>query len=324
MKDVFIGVDLGGTETKIGCFDSDLNRIARTTIPTYVELGSEAIVDRIGRAVEELLSANGIHEDEFIGAGIGSPGVIDVDAGVVIATSNLRFENVPLRQMLQDRLGKPVVLENDANITCWAEHVSGAGKGCNEMILITLGTGIGGGLITNGELVHGSDCNAAELGHTIYQPDGRQCGCGQKGCIEAYASANSTAARATEAIQAGAESSLKKLIEDNGEITCKDVYEHSAAGDKLAREITDGSAKALAQFCISILHVSGPECIVFYGGMTHAGSLLLDPIKKYFRQGIWTIKKEHVKICLAMLGDNAGIVGSAALALHHYKKGKKI
>lgn len=320
MKEVFIGIDLGGTETKIGCFNSDLKLIDRSSIPTRVELGPESIVERIGQAVEKLLADNNIKNDDFLAAGIGSPGVVDAAAGVVIATSNLKFENVHLRQMLSERLGKPVTLENDANITCWAEHVAGAGKGCNEMLLITLGTGIGGGIITNGQLVHGFGCNAAELGHVIYQPNGRKCGCGQNGCIEAYASASSTAVRATEAVQTGVESSLKKLLDEKEQITCKDVYEHSAAGDKLAREITDDTAKALAQFCISMLHITGPECIVFFGGMTGAGDFLLNPVKKFFREGIWTIKKENVKLCLATLGNDAGITGTAALARHHYKK----
>ena len=320
MKEVFVGVDLGGTETKIGCFSSDLKRIDRTSIPTPVELGPEAIVDRIGLAVEKLLSDNHINNGNFVAAGIGSPGVVDTAAGVVLATSNLKFENVPLRDMLSRRLGRTVTLENDANITCWAEHVAGAGRGCDEMILVTLGTGIGGGMIANGELVHGFACNAAELGHAIYQPDGRKCGCGQNGCIEAYASANSTATRATEAIREGAASSLKELLDENGEISCKDVYDHSKAGDRLARYITDGTARALAHFCISMLHIDGPECIVFFGGMTHAGDLLLKPIKKFFQEGIWTIKKEHVRICLSNLGDDAGIIGAAGLALHQHKK----
>jgi glucokinase len=281
-----------------------------------VELGAQSIVDRIGQAVEKLLKDNKIAYKDFIAVGIGSPGVIDAARGIVMATSNLKFENVPLAKMLSDRLKKPAILENDANITCWAEHVAGAGKGCDEMLLLTIGTGIGGGIITNGEILHGFDCNGAELGHAIYQPDGRKCGCGQKGCIEAYASASATAARAEEALRGGTKSLLKKVLDEKGCVTCKDVFDHVAAGDALAKEITDGTAKALAQFCISMLHISGPECIVFFGGMTRAGDLFLNPIKKFFNEGIWTIKKERVRFCLAMLGDDAGIIGTASLAMH--------
>ena len=322
MDEVFIGVDLGGTNIKIGCLDSDLTVIAKTSIPTEVESGPESIIDRIGRSVEELLAASGLSVKDICAAGIGSPGLMDIDAGVVIAAHNLRFQNVPLRKMLSERLGKPSVLENDANITCWAEHVAGAGKGADEMILITLGTGIGGGIISSGELVHGYRNSAAELGHTIIYPDGRLCGCGQKGCVEAYASASSTASRAAEAIQAGAESSLKKLLDENGEITCKDVYDHLAAGDKLAKEITDGTAKALAVFCINMLHATGPERIVFYGGMIGAGELLLKPVQNFFERYIWNLKKEDVQLCLATLGGDAGIIGTAALAMHVVKGGR--
>lgn len=316
MSEVFVGIDLGGTETKIGCFDKGLKLIGRSSIATQVELGPQSIVDRIGQAIEKLLKDNKIAYKDFAAAGIGSPGVIDAARGIVMATSNLKFENVPLAKMLSDRLKKPAILENDANITCWAEHVAGAGKGCDEMMLLTIGTGIGGGIITNGEILHGFDCNGAELGHAIYQPDGRKCGCGQKGCIEAYASASATAARAEEALRGGAKSSLKKLLDEKGRVTCKDVFDHVAAGDALAKEITDGTAKALAQFCISMLHISGPECIVFFGGMTRAGYLFLNPIKKFFNECIWTIKKERVRFCLAMLGDDAGIIGTASLAMH--------
>jgi glucokinase len=182
------------------------------------------------------------------------------------------------------------------------------------MVFFTLGTGIGGGIISNGELVHGCGGNAAELGHIIIYPDGRKCNCGQKGCVEAYASANSTAKRATEAIEAGAKSGLKKVLEEKGEITCKDVYKHLAAGDELARQITDETAKALALLCVNVLHATEPKRIVFAGGMIAAGEPLLNRIKDYFDEYIWSLKKEAVEICFATLGEDAGIIGAAALA----------
>ncbi|MHC4396566.1 MAG: ROK family protein [Planctomycetota bacterium] len=322
MREIFVGIDLGGTNVKIGCFDSDLKLVTKTSIPTQLESGPESIVDRTVQAAEKILVEAGLSAENICAAGIGSPGPVDVDAGVVIATSNLRFTNVPLRQILSDRLGKPAVLENDANVTCWAEHVAGAGKGANDMVLITLGTGVGGGVISNGELVHGLGSNAGEMGHIIIYPDGRLCGCGQKGCVEAYASASSTATRATEAIKGGAQSSLKKLLDEKGEITCKEVYEHVASGDRLAKEITDDTAKALAIVCIVLLHTTGPERVVFFGGMIGAGELLLKPIRKFFDQYIWTINKEKMGLCFATLGDDAGIIGTASLAIHAREQGR--
>ncbi|MEA3227046.1 MAG: ROK family protein, partial [Planctomycetota bacterium] len=212
----------------------------------------------------------------------------------------------------------PVVFDNDANVACWGEYVAGAGKGVKDMVFFTLGTGIGGGVVSSGELVHGCDENAAELGHMIIYPNGRSCNCGQKGCVEAYASADSTARRATEALEAGANSSLGKVLEEKGKITCKDVYDHLASGDELAKEITDGTAEALALTCINMLHTTEPKRIVFTGGMIAAGDALLGRIQYFFDQHIWTLKKEQVEICFATLGEDTGIIGAAALARHTY------
>jgi glucokinase len=179
------------------------------------------------------------------------------------------------------------------------------------MVFFTLGTGIGGGIISGGKLLAGSGDNAAELGHIIVYPDGRRCNCGQRGCVEAYASASNTAKRA---IEAGAESSLKKVLKEKGKITSRDVYEHLKRGDGLAKEITDGTAKALAILCVNMLHTTEPKRIVFAGGMIAAGDILLDRIRDYFNEQIWSLKKETVEICFATLGEDAGIIGAAALA----------
>jgi glucokinase len=216
--------------------------------------------------------------------------------------------------MLSDRIGKPVVFENDANVACWGEHAVGAGKGADNMVFFTLGTGIGGGIINQGRLLEGAGDNANELGHVIIYPDGRRCNCGQQGCVEAYGSATWTAVRANEALEAGAESSLQKLRADKGEVSCKDVYDHAMAGDKFAIEVTDQTAKALALVCINMLHVSEPNRFVFAGGMIAAGDFLLNRIKEYFDELVWNIKKENVEICFATLGEDAGITGAAALA----------
>jgi glucokinase len=188
--------------------------------------------------------------------------------------------------------------------------------------LFTHGTGIGGGIVSNGEFVHGCDENGAELGHMIIYPNGRSCNCGQKGCVEAYASADSTARRAIEAIEAGAESSLKKVLDEKGKITSKDIYQHLAKGDKLAKEITDGTAEALAITCIDMLHTTEPKRIIFTGGMIAAGDVLLNRIKDFFDKHIWTLKKETVEICFATLGEDTRIIGAAALARHAKQQDK--
>jgi len=315
MGEILVGIDLGGTNVKVGCFDSALKLIDKASAATEADMGPEAVVERIGRTTENLLAINNLPADSLAAAGIGAPGPARLDEGIIIASPNMPlFKNVPLRKMLSRRLHAPVVLENDANAACWGEFVLGAGKDINNMVFFTLGTGIGGGIITDDKLVHGSADNAAELGHIIIYPDGRKCACGQRGCVEAYASADSTARRAVEALEAGAESSLKRVLDEKGRITSKDVYEHLAAGDELAKQITDGTAKALGLLCINMLHSTEPGRIVFAGGMIAAGDVLLNRIKDFFDEQIWSLKKETVEITFASLGEDAGIIGAAALA----------
>ena len=233
-----------------------------------------------------------------------------------------KFKNTPLRDMISQGLAKPAILENDANVACWGEFAIGAGEGIKDMVFFTLGTGIGGGIISNGELVRGADGNAAELGHIVIYPGGRLCGCGQRGCVEAYASASSTATRATEVVEEGADSSLKEVLDANGEITCKDVFDHVGAGDTSAKDIVDGTGKALGLLCVFMLHSTGPKKIVFAGGMIAAGDILLESIRKHFNKQIWSIKEEALDICFATLGEDTGIIGAASLAIHEREQGK--
>ena len=323
MSEMFVGIDLGGTNIKIGLFDSELKLLSKTSVATKADMGPEVVIDKMAQTVEKLIAEAGLSLHDVVAVGIGTPGPAKYTEGVIIKSTNMpTFKNVPICRMLNEKLGAPIVFDNDANVACWGEYAVGAGKGVKDMVFFTLGTGIGGGIISNGELVHGCDENAAELGHMIIYPDGRKCNCGQKGCVEAYASADSTARRAAAALEAGAESSLKKVLDEKGQITSKDVYEHLADGDKLAKEITDGTAKALAITCINMLHTTEPKRIVFAGGMIAAGDVLLNRIKDFFNEYIWTLKKEMVEICFATLGEDAGIIGAAALAQHAKNQGK--
>ncbi len=320
---LYIGIDLGGTNIKVGCFDEQMNILKKGTCVSNVEMGADTIVENIGILIESLLADLGFSISDVIGAGIGSPGPVNLREGLVVFAPNIpAFKNTPIRKMVRQRLGVPVVMENDANAAAWGEHVIGAGKGINDMILLTLGTGIGGGIISNGEVVHGYADDAAELGHVIIYPDGRLCGCGQRGCAEAYASANSTVAHAVEAIREGRESVLAKKLDTQGEITCKDIYDAANQGDQLATTITEETAKALGLLCVTLLHVSGPRRIVFAGGMIAAGDALLNRIQFYFDKYIWPMKEESLEICFATLGEDAGIIGNAALAMHTKKLGQ--
>ena len=322
MMELFIGIDVGATNVKIGCFDGELNLVSKTSITTGAEMGPDIVIDNISAAAGTLVTEAGFSMDDVCAVGLGMPGPAKYSEGIVISSTNMpKFKNVPIVRMLTERLAKPVVMDNDGNVACWGEYVAGAGKEVEDMVFFTLGTGIGGAIVNHGELLTGCGDNATELGHIIIYPDGRRCNCGQRGCVEAYASATWTAQRATEAAEAGAESSLKEVLQEKGEITCKDVYEHLAQGDELAKKITDETAKALALVCINMLHTTEPNRIVFAGGMIAAGDVLLDRIKHYFNEHIWTLKKETVEICFATLGEDAGIIGAAALAKHTKKQG---
>ncbi|MGD0786115.1 MAG: ROK family protein [Sedimentisphaerales bacterium] len=312
----FIGVDFGGTNIKIGCFSANLKLLWKTSIPTDAQMGPAVVIDRMADTIKSMATNSKVPLKTVKAVGIGTPGPAKYSKGILIRCANLpKFTDVQISKMLSKKLGKPVVLENDANAACYGEFATGQGKNIKDMVFFTLGTGIGSGIISDGKLLHGSGDNAAELGHTIVNVNGRLCGCGQKGCTEAYASASSTARRAAEAIEAGAKSSLKAVLEKNGQITSKDVYQHLAKGDALAKKITDETAEVLAVLCVNALHCTEPEKIVFAGGMIAAGKPLLDRIKYYFKQHIWKIKKEDtVEICFATLGEDAGIIGAAALA----------
>ena len=196
MAEYFLGVDLGGTNIVVGLLDDQGIVLARRSEPTQVELGPDSAIERIGQSCEALLAQCQVPLGQLGAVGVGSPGPLSVRQGVIINPGNLPgFSNLPIRALLSARLKAPVVLENDANSACWGEFWMGAGKDVTDMVMFTLGTGIGGGIVCNGELVHGSGDNGAELGHMIIEPGGRLCTCGQRGCLEAYASATATAAR---------------------------------------------------------------------------------------------------------------------------------
>jgi glucokinase len=315
MRSMLIGIDLGGTNIKVGCFDLQLKLLKKTALETAADMGPQTVVERLSTEIERLVGQCGFKLSDIAAAGIGTPGPADYKAGIIINSTNMpTFKNVPIRKMLSNALNCPVAFDNDANVACLGEFVAGAGRNITDMVFFTLGTGIGGGIVSDGKLLRGSGGNAAELGHIIIYPDGKLCNCGQKGCVEAYASANNTAKRAAEAVEAGTKSSLAVVLKDNGQITCKDVYEHLEKGDALAKKITDETAKALAILCVNVLHTTEPQRIVFAGGMIAAGDILLNRIKYYFNEQIWKLKKETVEICFATLGEDAGIIGAAAMA----------
>lgn len=312
MPDYVVGIDLGGTNIKLAILDDQGIIVARETLQSQIGKGPQSLVERVAAAVVALAPAAGLKA-----VGIGSPGPIALYRGEIIKGANLPgFDNFPLRARLSEALQLPAIFDNDANAACWAEFWLGAGQGTTDMALFTLGTGVGGGLVYGGELLHGSDGNAAELGHTIVQPDGPLCNCGQRGCLEAYASATHMVKRAYEAFDEGVYSSLGKIRQQNGSVSAKDIFDHARNGDPLANEIVDDAAGALAQACVNIRHITEPQRVVLAGGLAKAGDILVPRVREFFGQMIWSLQPEPMEICLAQLGPDAGVLGAAGLALH--------
>jgi glucokinase len=322
MAQYCIGVDLGGTNIKAGLVDQDANVLCKFSVPTGVEKGTEHVVSTIVGAAKRAVTDAGVRAEDVIGVGIGSPGPMSHRRGLVINPGNLPcMKNVPLRAEVVKHTGFRATLENDANAAAWGEYWAGAGKGVRDMVMFTLGTGVGGGVIAEGNLLRGHFENGGELGHIIVQPGGRRCSCNQLGCVEAYSSASNLAARMAEEIKAGKPSSLKAMLDRGEEIRAEHVDRAAQAGDKLAGQVWDDACRYLAIACVVMQHTTNPQRIVFAGGMINAGPPLLDRVRKHFHAQTWNLLDDFPEIMFATLGDDAGLIGAAGCALRAHETG---
>lgn len=309
-----IGVDLGGSMTKIGLSNRSGVIIGRRAVPTRGEEGPEPIVREIARVIDELVEEAGISRSSLLGVGIGSPGPLDTGSGVIIDTPNLKWKNVPLREMIRHETGLRAVLDNDGNTAAYGEWWKGAGIGAGSLVCLTLGTGIGGGIVIGGEIWHGVSDMAAEIGHMTIVVDGRRCNCGNHGCFEAYASATGITARVREAIAGGRASSLSdKCGGDLGGITSEIVCGEALAGDPLSREIMAETARYLAVGVANMVNILNPEVIVIGGGVAEAGDLLFAPLREAVGEHAFPIAVERARIVPAILGNDAGMIGAVGL-----------
>jgi len=312
-----VGLDIGGTNMVAGLVPFQGGRPAglRST-RTRPERGGEDVVARAARMVEEsvaeVLSEAG--QGEVLGVGIGSPGPLDRKTGRVLETPNLGFTDFPLRDLIADASGYPATLDNDANCATFGEWWQGAGKGARTLVGLTLGTGIGGGLVLNGEIHHGASDAAAEFGHMTIDTTGRKCKCGNYGCLEAYASGPNIAARAVEGIDAGIQSVLTDLVEgDLDAITAATVYEAVVLGDSFAHEVMRETAKVLGVGIANLLNALNPDAVVIAGGVTRAGEHLFEPLLKEVRRRAFRSAVTACRIVPAALPETAGVIGAAAV-----------
>jgi glucokinase len=321
LKGYVVGVDLGGTKLAVGAMPADGSReIAMRSELTLADQGANAVVGRIARAVNDVIAVvraeTGAGRDAFLGVGIGAPGPLDREKGLVITTPNLGWTNYPLRDRVSEAVGLPATLDNDANCATVGEWWVGAAKGARNVIGMTIGTGIGGGLILNGELYHGASDVAGEIGHTTIDSTGRRCKCGNYGCLEAYASGPATAERAREALAGGEASMLTTLSGgDPSKITALMVYEASKAGDDLAHQVVQDTARFIGTAIANLLNIFNPEVVVLAGGVVQAGDALFTPLRAEVRRRAFKPAVDACRIVPGALGGSAGVVGAVATFL---------
>ncbi|MDT8340231.1 MAG: ROK family protein, partial [Longimicrobiales bacterium] len=246
--------------------------------------------------------------------GVGSPGAVDRVSGRVVQSPNLGWRDYPLRDRVQELADWPVVVDNDANCAAFGEYWVGAGRGTRSMIGVVVGTGIGGGIILDGRLLHGASDAAGEIGHTTVNFAGRRCACGNYGCVEAYASGPNIAARAREGLEAGAESVLVRMVEGRlDRVTAATVYEAVVEGDVYAADVMMETARILGAGIASLINVLNPEAVVIMGGVTRAGRVLFDPLRAEIRRRTFRVASDACRILPAQLPETAGVVGAAGI-----------
>ena len=316
-----VGVDIGGTNLVVGAMPTDGSReLGVHSLPTRALLGGEAVVQRICDMIEQtiadVIQETGATRADIAGVGIGSPGPLDRENGIVIITPNLGWKDFPLRDMVSDRVQLPATLDNDANCATLGEWWLGAAKGGRNVVGFTLGTGIGGGLILEGRLYHGVSDVAGEIGHTTIEANGRRCGCGNYGCLEAYASGPAIAMRAREALAGGEPSLLPSLVDgDLSKLTAAMVYNAAAQGDQIASEVVKDTARFLGIGVANVLNVFNPDVVVLAGGVAQAGDSLFVPLRAEVRRRAFKPAVDACRIVPGELGGSAGMVGAVAAFL---------
>lgn len=317
---LYIGVDLGGTKIAAGIVDENGQILFKDSIFTKSERPFEQVAADMASLILSIIQKAGYSMSDIGGIGIGSPGAIDNEHGVVVFANNLGWHNVKLRSELQKYINLPIYMENDANVAGLAESVFGAGQGIKNAIALTLGTGIGGAIIINGKIYGGTHHVGAELGHLIVQVDGgRQCTCGNSGCWERYASATALINFGKEAVLEHPDSMILKLTNGNPDcINAKIIEDAARAGDQIAVEIFDRYIYYLAMGIISIINAFDPEVIIIGGGVSGAGDFLLKPLIEKVKEHIFYKELDYADIRLAKLGNDAGIIGAAMLATNKY------
>ena len=325
MLNQFIGLDLGGTNIKAALVNTETGEISNIqSTPTHAREGYDAVIAQMARLIELIISDGNAAQSAVGGVGVGVPGVVDIDRGRTLFLTNLpgQWRNVPVAEKLGKLTGLPVALINDARAMTLGEWKYGAGNGVDTCACYTLGTGIGGGLILNGQLHLGIGGAAGELGHVCIDLSGPKCGCGSNGCIEAYASGPAIAAMGMKAVAQGFSTRIAELAENNlNRITPELICQAAIEGDALARDIYEQAGHYIGVGIASIVTALNPRRVIIGGGVSAAGEIILDPIRRTVQTRVCLTDMKHVQVVLAELGNNAGLTGAALWACQRQRVG---
>ena len=315
---IYIGIDLGGTLLQAALVDTETGELSGLKqIPTLAREGHDAVMARMAELIEDVIASSSLSKSQINGVGVGVPGVLDLERGLVLFLPNLpgTWPNVPLQETIERQVGLPTHLLNDVRSMTLAEWTFGAGRGVDTIACFAIGTGIGGGLVINGQLHLGIGGTGGELGHQIIDMNGPPCGCGSKGCLEAFASGPAIAAMGIKAVLQGLSTNIGELVDhDLNRITPRIIAQAAEAGDAIAQEIYETVGFYIGIAVSSILASVGPHKVVIGGGVAQAGDLLLEPIRRTVKERVYIMPRERIEIVPAELGPYAGLAGAALWA----------
>lgn len=314
----YIGVDLGGTTIKVGLVDETHHIIDHTTLPTQSERPAEAVIQDMAKMCQTLIEKHQLKLEEIKAIGIGCPGLVNAEEGIVLSSSNLNFKEVKVRELFKTYFNIPVYIENDANCAALGEALAGAAKGARSALVITFGTGVGGGLILDGKIYTGAYFGAGEIGHQVINiHEVERCGCGRRGCYEQYASARALVKRAEEAAKCHEESLLRELVKksDSGKMNGKIIFEAAHQGDATALEVLEEYYHYIACGAANLINIIEPEILVLGGGISGQGEFITLPITRHIKEEVYGGLSLKTAIKAAKLGNDAGIIGAALLGV---------
>ncbi len=314
----YIGIDLGGTNIKAGVVNENYEIISKATTKTMLPRPAEEICADMAKVSLEAMEQAGLELENIESIGIGTPGTANSETGIIEYSNNLGFLNLPVVELMQKYINKPFYVENDANAAAYGEFIAGAAKGANDAVCITLGTGVGGGIIINGKIYSGFNFAGAEIGHTVIDPNGPECTCGRKGCFEVFSSATGLVRMTKDAMLEDKASVMWQMNEEDGKVSARTAFNAMRAGDRAGKAVVDKYIRYLACGITNTINIFQPDILCIGGGVCNEGDPLLLPLKELVAKEIYTKNSaKNTEIVIAKLGNDAGIIGAAFLGQDH-------